>query len=114
MVVYRYVDPAQRDPYSPETALSQVCERLVSALNGAGVVAERQSGEQIHAWLLRWFNPDPQWVEKEVLYRTARHHDNPHNALPLMTDFSDPYGLRRRARMRKTASGGLTNSLTGR
>lgn len=49
MVVYRYVDPAQRDPYSPETALSQVCERLVSALNGAGVVAERQSGEQIHA-----------------------------------------------------------------
>ncbi len=89
MVVYRYVDPAQRDPYSPETALSQVCERLVSALNGAGVVAERQSGEQIHAWLLRWFNPDPQWVEKEVLYRTARHHDNPHNALPLMTDFSE-------------------------
>lgn len=45
--------------------------------------------EQIHALLLRWFNPDPQWVEKEVLYRTARHHDNPHNALPLMTDFSE-------------------------
>lgn len=63
-MVYRYVDPAQRDPYSPETALSQVCERLVSALNGAGVVAERQSGEQIHARLLRWFNPAPQWVER--------------------------------------------------
>ncbi|PVZ81197.1 conjugative transfer ATPase [Serratia sp. S1B] len=89
MVVYRYVNPAVREPHTPEEALNQVCERLASALAGAGVVTLRQNGEQIHAWLLRWFNPQPDWVDKETLYRTAVHQDSPAGVLPVENDFSE-------------------------
>ncbi|WP_230678720.1 TraC family protein, partial [Yersinia intermedia] len=89
MVVYRYVNPALREPHAPEEALNQVCERLSSALAGAGVVAARQNGEQIHAWLLRWFNPEPDWVDKEILYRTAAHQDDESGVLPVENDFSE-------------------------
>lgn len=89
MVIYRYVNPAVREPHAPEEALNQVCERLSSALAGAGVVAVRQNGEQIHAWLLRWFNPEPDWVDKETLYRTAAHQDDVPGALPVQNDFSE-------------------------
>lgn len=89
MVIYRYINPKVREPHSPEDALNQVCERLSSALAGAGVVAARQNGEQIHAWLLRWFNPEPDWIDKDTLYRTAAHRDNEEGALPVENDFSE-------------------------
>lgn len=77
------------EPYSPEEQLNQICERLSSALAGAGIVTARQNGEQIHAWLLRWFNPDPVWVDKETLYRTAAHVDTGNGELPVLNDFSE-------------------------
>lgn len=89
MVIYRYVNPGVNEPYSPEEQLNQVCERLSSALAGAGIVASRQNGEQIHAWLLRWFNPEPDWVDKETLYRTAAHVDTRNGELPVLNDFSE-------------------------
>lgn len=89
MVVYRYVNPMERDLYSPEAMLNQVCERLSSALSGAGVMTVRQNGEQIHAWLLRWFNPAPQWIDQNTLYRAAAHQDNTDSSLPLIADFSE-------------------------
>lgn len=89
MVIYRYVNPGVNEPYSPQEQLNQVCERLSSALAGAGIVTSRQNGEQIHAWLLRWFNPDPDWVDKETLYRTAAHVDTRNGELPVLNDFSE-------------------------
>ncbi|HCL5282832.1 TPA: conjugative transfer ATPase [Salmonella enterica] len=89
MVIYRYVNPGANEPYSPEEQLNQVCERLSSALAGAGIVTARQNGEQIHAWLLRWFNPEPDWVDKETLYRTAAHVDTRNGELPVLNDFSE-------------------------
>ncbi|AUS68096.1 conjugative transfer ATPase [Escherichia albertii] len=89
MVIYRYVNLAANEPYSPEEQLNQVCERLSSALAGAGIVTARQNGEQIHAWLLRWFNPEPDWVDKETLYRTAAHVDTRNGELPVLNDFSE-------------------------
>ncbi|MEH4661154.1 conjugative transfer ATPase [Phytobacter diazotrophicus] len=89
MVVYRWVETPWKDPIAPEILLNQVCERLVSAMKGAGIQSERQNGEQIHNWLLRWFNPDPQWVSKEALYRNARYHDDEPGTLPLLNDFSE-------------------------
>lgn len=89
MVVYRYINPLVREPHSPEDALNQVCERVSSALAGAGVLAVRQNGEQIHAWLLRWFNPDPDWIDRDTLYRTAAHQDNDPGVLPVENDFSE-------------------------
>lgn len=44
---------------SPEQALSSVCDRLVGGLSNAGIKAERLEAREIHAWLLRWFNPQP-------------------------------------------------------
>ncbi|TLI97490.1 conjugative transfer ATPase [Escherichia sp. E4385] len=89
MVIYRYVNPGVAEPYSPQEQLNQVCERLSSALAGAGIVTARQNGEQIHAWLLRWFNPEPDWVDKETLYSTAAHVDTRNGELPVLNDFSE-------------------------
>lgn len=89
MVIYRYVNPNSIEPFSPEEQLNQVCERLSSALLGAGITTLRQNGEHIHAWLLRWFNPEPDWVDKETLYRTATHVDTVNSELPILNDFSE-------------------------
>lgn len=89
MVIYRYADPAVSEPLSPEDQLNQVGDRLASALAGAGIAVLRQNGAQIHAWLLRWFNPAPDWTDKETLYRTAAHEDTAPGELPLVNDFSE-------------------------
>ena len=89
MVIYRYVNPNAIEPFSPEEQLNQVCERLCSVLLGAGITTVRQKGEDIHAWLLRWFNPEPDWIDKETLYRTATHVDTVNSELPILNDFSE-------------------------
>ncbi|EPD0212082.1 conjugative transfer ATPase [Salmonella enterica] len=89
MVVYRYVNPRQRETYPPVVQLRQTCDRLSAALSQAGVVCRRQSGEQIHAWLLRLFNPAPSWIDRQTLYRTAVWRDSRQDTLPVDTDFSE-------------------------
>jgi len=62
LVVYRRLgEAAERGARgtSPEQALSSVCDRLVGGLGNAGVKAERLEAREIHAWLIRWFNPQP-------------------------------------------------------
>lgn len=39
--------------------LNRVCERLTGGLAHAGVKTRRLDAADIHAWLLRWFNPHP-------------------------------------------------------
>jgi len=89
MVVYRWVEKPYRDPMVPEVLLNQVCDRLTSAMSGAGILSVRQNGEQIHSWLLRWFNPAPEWTDRATLYRCARHRDDAPGDLPLLNDFSE-------------------------
>jgi conjugative transfer ATPase len=60
MVVYRRAPGAShRRGQSPEQALATVCDRLAGGLSNAGVKARRLGAADIHAWLLRWFNPNP-------------------------------------------------------
>ena len=60
MVVYRRAPGAShRRGQSPEHALATVCDRLAGGLANAGVKARRLGAADIHAWLLRWFNPNP-------------------------------------------------------
>jgi len=47
MVVYRWVEKPYRDPMAPEVLLNQVCDRLTSALKGAGNRAIVQLREEI-------------------------------------------------------------------
>ncbi|MFV8810455.1 conjugative transfer ATPase [Yersinia enterocolitica] len=89
MVIYRYVEKHGRDPQSPAAILNQVCDSLTAALAGAGIRCERQNGQQIHSWLLRWFNPKPEWVAPDVLYAAARHDDGAPDTLPILNDFSE-------------------------
>ncbi|WP_372560713.1 conjugative transfer ATPase [Yersinia sp. 1652 StPb PI] len=89
MVIYRYVEKHGRDQPPPTAILNQVCGRLTAALAAAGIRCERQNGEQIHSWLLRWFNPKPEWIAPDVLYDTARHDDDAPDTLPLLNDFSE-------------------------
>ena len=77
MVVYRRASGAsrRRGP-SPEQALATVCDRLTGGLANAGVETRRLGAADIHAWLLRWFNPSPSLLgptadDRERFYRLA-------------------------------------------
>lgn len=60
LVVYRRAPgTARRRRQTPEHALTTVCDRLLGGLANAGVGARRMQAADIHAWLLRWFNPHP-------------------------------------------------------
>ena len=60
MVVYRRaLGTARRRGQTPEHALTTVCDRLLGGLANVGVGARRMQAADIHAWLLRWFNPHP-------------------------------------------------------
>ena len=63
LVVYRRTagTPSRRG-LPAKAALTAVCERLLGGLANAGIHARRMDGVAIHAWLLRWFNPNPQWL----------------------------------------------------
>ncbi|MDK9421989.1 conjugative transfer ATPase [Pectobacterium carotovorum] len=92
MVIYRWIGKNNRDPMSPVAMLNQVCERVTSALSGAGVMCVRQNGHQVHGWLLRHFNPSPEWVDKDTLYRQAAYfdrRDTPDGTMPVLNDFTE-------------------------
>ncbi|WP_241240464.1 conjugative transfer ATPase [Pseudomonas aeruginosa] len=79
LVVYRRVGntPARRGQ-SPEQALNMVCDRLAGGLANAGVCASRLNAANIHAWLLRWFNPHPTQLgpdteDRERFYALTRY-----------------------------------------
>lgn len=77
MVVYRRAPGAsRRRGQSPEQALATVCDRLIGGLTNAGVKARRLGAADIHAWLLRWFNPHPRLLgttadDRERFYERA-------------------------------------------
>lgn len=79
LVVYRRVGQvSQRRGQSPEQALNRVCERLIGGLAHAGVRARRLGAADIHAWLLRWFNPHPTQLghtadDRERFYALTRY-----------------------------------------
>ncbi|UBI68478.1 conjugative transfer ATPase [Pseudomonas aeruginosa] len=80
MVVYRRTSaaPASRRGQSPEQALTTICDRLVGGLANAGVKARRLGAADIHAWLLRWFNPNPTLLgataeDRERFYALTRY-----------------------------------------
>ena len=60
LVIYRRAPGvSRRRGHTPEHALSSVCDRLLGGLANAGIKARRLQAADIHAWLLRWFNPNP-------------------------------------------------------
>ncbi|WP_422631320.1 conjugative transfer ATPase [Pseudomonas taetrolens] len=75
LVVYRRTAgiPSRRD-LPPEAALTAVCERLLGGLANAGVHARRLDAGAIHAWLLRWFNPNPEWLGMDAEARRRFYH----------------------------------------
>ncbi|OOX09631.1 conjugal transfer protein [Xanthomonas axonopodis pv. cajani] len=80
MVVYRRIPAGatRRRGLSPEQALATVCDRLQGGLANAGVRAERLGAADLHAWLLRWFNPCPTLLgdtalDRERFYELTRY-----------------------------------------
>ena len=59
--LYRRLKPAGRLPAAVEVeeALNDVATKWVAALASAGIRARRGTGEDLYAWLLKWFNPEP-------------------------------------------------------
>ncbi|MGB3749175.1 MAG: conjugative transfer ATPase [Rhodanobacter sp.] len=97
MVVYRRAPGASpRRGQSPEHALTTVCERLTGGLANAGIKARRLDAADIHAWLLRWFNPNPSLLgttteDRERFYRLAAYPEETEEGeieLASGTDFS--------------------------
>jgi len=77
LVVYRRVpNTASRRDMSSEQALNIVCDRITGGLANAGVKVKRLDVQEIHAWLLRWFNPYPKFLgnsaeDRERFYQLA-------------------------------------------
>jgi len=97
MVVYRRAPGAShRRGQSPEQALATVCDRLAGGLANAGVKARRLGAADIHAWLLRWFNPNPTLLgataaDRERFYQLAAYPEETNEGdveLASGTDFS--------------------------
>ncbi len=87
LVVYRRCQRMQRRyDRSPQAALTAVCERLVGGLANAGIRAQRLDARSIHSWLLRWFNPAPDWLGSEP---AAQQHFYRLAALPPSPDADD-------------------------
>jgi len=60
LIVYRRATHApSRRGQSPKEALATACDRLLRGLSNATIKARRLDAVEIHAWLLRWFNPHP-------------------------------------------------------
>ncbi|MPQ69545.1 MULTISPECIES: conjugative transfer ATPase [unclassified Pseudomonas] len=83
LVVYRRSKGADgRRGQTHEQALNSVCDRLLGGLGNAGVKTRRMTGAQIHAWLLRWFNPHPRLLgetraDRERFYQLTSYPDGP-------------------------------------
>ncbi|MFC4160706.1 conjugative transfer ATPase [Chitinimonas lacunae] len=82
MVVYRRIPhgAVSRRGHSPEQALAVTCDRLLGGLASAGVKSRRLRAADIHAWLLRWFNPHPTQLgpdaaDRERFYALTRYPD---------------------------------------
>lgn len=93
MVIYRWL-PAKNyrsaDGLMPEQALNNVCDRVVSALAGAGLSAHRQSETDLRRWLVQWFNPAPSTDNAQAFYDTVTQSDETDsNTLPVLTDFAE-------------------------
>ncbi|MDU8924319.1 conjugative transfer ATPase [Pasteurellaceae bacterium LIM206] len=92
MVIYRYVDRNTGFEQSLEE-LNATCESAVNALLGAGIVTKRLSGNEVHQWLLRWFNPKPDlYDDPEEFYRTCHYtvkETENKDDLYLLNDFSE-------------------------
>ena len=69
MVVYRWLPAPLPDEPSPEETLNHICERLTAGLKAAGISAIRQNEQDIHRWLVRWFNPAPPVEDKKAFWR---------------------------------------------
>lgn len=91
MVIYRYL-PAKsaHGDQTPEQALNNVCERVISALAGAGLAAQRQNHTDIRRWLVRWFNPAPPVSDRQAFYDTVTQPDeSDKSSPPLLADFAE-------------------------
>ncbi|EDT2963646.1 conjugative transfer ATPase [Salmonella enterica subsp. enterica] len=93
MVIYRWLPPntgSLVDGLLPEQALNNVCDRVVSALAGAGLKTVRQSEAEIRRWMTRWFNPAPACDNRLAFYNTVTEPDCPEeNTPPVLTDFAE-------------------------
>ncbi|EBL8291857.1 conjugative transfer ATPase [Salmonella enterica] len=91
MVIYRRLQAkSTHGDLTPEQALNNVCERVTSALAGAGLVAQRHGGTDITHWLVRWFNPAPQCDDRQGFYNTVTAPDKPEAGTPLvLNDFAE-------------------------
>lgn len=78
LVIYRRIAHGARRGPSPEEALHATCDRLVGALANAGIRVRRMGAGDVHAWLLRWFNPRPTLLgeaeaDQERFYQLTRY-----------------------------------------
>ncbi|WP_245853353.1 conjugative transfer ATPase [Pasteurella oralis] len=92
MVIYRYVSKNTTFEQAIDE-LNATCESVTNSLLGAGVKSTRQTGKQVHEWLLRWFNPAPTlYDDPEDFYQTCCYTQKTttnKNDLYLLNDFSE-------------------------
>ncbi|HBM3184881.1 TPA: conjugative transfer ATPase [Klebsiella oxytoca] len=91
MVVYRLVSPKEKTSSrrTPATLLNQVCQRLSTALAGAGVHCQRQDAAGIYLWLVQWLNPGLSREHYQRLADMYRPERQKPDLLPVPRDFGE-------------------------
>ncbi len=96
MVIYRYVAGSGKQSEDFNTTIEEMettIENVINALFSAGVLVKQLNGEQIHSWLVRWFNPNPDiFDDADEFYKTLSYvpQKAKDNELPLLfNDFSE-------------------------
>ncbi|MDP8185323.1 conjugative transfer ATPase [Phocoenobacter skyensis] len=92
MVIYRYF--AKNSTEEDVDKFINTCERVDGALTTAGLQIVKQTGQEVHQWLLRWFNPNPsrnfQGLTNGECYDLLDYPENQNDDVPLVwQDFSE-------------------------
>jgi conjugative transfer ATPase len=89
--LYRRLKPNGRTPSAIEVeeALNDVATKWVASLDSAGIRARRATGQDLYAWLLKWFNPKPEIAagDPDKLLEIAPYPGN--EALPFGHDLAE-------------------------
>lgn len=88
LVVYRYIGPKEREDLNAQEKLDIVCNNLILALKGAGIVVKRLGKNEVSRWLAQIFNPAPLQGKKDFI-KQLMDDQKQADELPIINDFAE-------------------------
>lgn len=88
LVIYRYIGSKEREYLNAQEKLDIVCNNLILALKGAGIVVNRLGKNEVSRWLAQIFNPAPLQGKKDFI-KQLMDDQKQTDELPIINDFAE-------------------------